>query len=96
MWGTESKVNGKNINLGLESGFIAVPNLCQVTFMTGGDINRNVPQYKMCAITNCDINYTPDGQWATYSDGTPVAYTLSISFQETKLLYEEDVRGGLY
>jgi hypothetical protein len=96
LWGTESKVNGKNINLGLESGFIAVPNLCQITFMTGGDINRNVPQYKMCAITNCDINYTPDGQWATYSDGTPVAYTLSISFQETKLLYEEDVRGGLY
>ena len=91
-----SDIDGKNINLGLESGFIAVPNLCQVTFMTGGDINRNVPQYKMCAITNCDINYTPDGQWATYSDGTPVAYTLSISFQETKLLYEEDVRGGLY
>ena len=94
--GNESKIDGKNINLGLESGFIAVPNLCQVTFMTGGDINRNVPQYKMCAITNCDINYTPDGQWATYSDGTPVAYTLSISFQETKLLYEEDVRGGIY
>ncbi len=95
-WGTESQVNGRNINLGLESGFIAVPNLCQVTFMTGGDINRNVPQYKMCAITNCEVNYTPDGQWATYSDGTPVAYTLGISFQETKLLYEEDVRGGLY
>ena len=91
-----SDIDGKNINLGLESGFIAVPNLCQVTFMTGGDINRNVPQYKMCAITNCDINYTPDGQWATYSDGTPVAYTLNISFQETKLLYEEDVRGGIY
>lgn len=95
-WGRSNSVNGREINLGLETGFIAVPNLCQVTFMTGGNINRNVPQYKMCAITNCEVNYTPDGQWATYSDGTPVAYTLGISFQETKLLYEEDVRGGVY
>ena len=63
--------------------------------MNGSGMNENVPQYKMCAITNVDVNYTPDGAWATYGDGTPVATTLSLSLQETKLLFAEDViRGG--
>ena len=80
---------------GLDNAFIAVPNLCHVAFMSGSGINENVPQYKMCAITNVEVNYTPDGAWATYSDGSPVAVTLGISFQETKLLFAEDViRGG--
>ena len=80
---------------GLDNAFIAVPNLCHVAFMNGSGMNENVPQYKMCAITNVDVNYTPDGAWATYGDGTPVATTLSLSLQETKLLFAEDViRGG--
>ena len=80
---------------GLDNAFIAVPNLCHVAFMNGSGMNENVPQYKMCAINNVDVNYTPDGAWATYGDGTPVATTLSLSLQETKLLFAEDViRGG--
>ena len=81
---------------GLDNAFIAVPNLVNVAFMNGSGLNPNVPQYKMCAITNVDVNYTPDGAWATYGDGTPVATTLSLSLQETKLLYAEDVAGGTF
>ena len=64
--------------------------------MSGSGINPHVPQYKMCAITNVDVNYTPDGSWSTYGDGAPVAIQLTVSFQETKLLFSEDVAGGLY
>ena len=80
----------------VDNAFIAVPNLCLVSFMSGSGMNPNVPQYKMCAITNVDANYTPDGAWATYDDGTPVATTLNISFQETKLIFAEEVAGGMY
>ena len=80
----------------IDNAFIAVPNLCLVSFMNGSGLNPNVPQYKMCAITNVDANYTPDGAWATYADGTPVATTLNISFQETKLIFAEEVAGGAY
>jgi len=45
----------------------------------------------MCAITNVEVNYTPDGTYATYGDGTMVAYGLSLSFQETKLVFAEEV-----
>lgn len=80
----------------IDNAFIAVPNLCLVSFMSGSGLNQNVPQYKMCAITNVDANYTPDGTWATYDDGTPVATTLNISFQETKLIFAEEVAGGTF
>ena len=80
----------------LDTAFIAVPNLCNVAFMSGSGLNPHVPQYKMCAITNVDVNYTPDGAWATYGDGAPVSIQLTVSFQETKLLFSEDVAGGGY
>ena len=75
---------------GLKAGFIGIPNLCRVSFMRGGGLNPDVTQYKMCAITQVDINYTPDGTYATYSSGAMVAIGLSLSFQETKLVYSEE------
>ena len=73
------------------SNFIKVPNVCKISFMRGGGLNPDVPQYKMCAMTKVDINYTPDGTYATYKDGTMVAYELTISFDETKLIFSEEV-----
>lgn len=75
----------------LANNFIRTPNVCKITFMRGGKRNPDVPQYKMCAITNVEINYTPDGTYATYGDGTMVAYGLSLSFQEMKLVFAEEV-----
>ena len=78
-------------NQGLTAGFIGVPNLCKVSFMKGTDQHPALPVYKMCAVTQVDVNYTPDGAYATYSDGSPVAIQLSINFQETKLVFAEDI-----
>lgn len=90
---------GKELPLGaligdsqnIATNFIQVPSVCRVSFMKGGALNKFVPQYKMCAITQVDINYTPDGTYATYADGNMVAIQLSLSFQETKLIFAEEV-----
>ena len=37
------------------------------------------------------INYTPDGNYATYGDASPVAYEIKLSFMETKLLFSEEI-----
>lgn len=71
--------------------YIHVPKLCKFTFMTGGGVNKKIAQYKPCAMTRIDVNYTPDGTYATYSDGTPVAITLSLSFMETKLIFANEI-----
>lgn len=76
----------------IEANYIKVPDVCRVSFMRGGGLNENVPQYKICAITGVDISYTPDGAYATSIDGGMVAYQLSLSFQETKLVFREDIR----
>ncbi len=45
---------------------------------------------KACALTNCSVDYTPLGTYATYEDGTMVAYTLSLQFQELTPIYDTD------
>lgn len=76
---------------GTTEGFIKVPNVCKVTFMQGGDIHPYLPQYKICAITGVDVNYTPDGAYATYIDGRPVATELVLNFQEMKLVFGNEL-----
>ena len=91
---------GDDINNRNESGqfdvttadnWIRVPMLCQFTFMTGSNVNKKLIQFKPCAIQAVEVNYTPDGTYATYSDGSPVAIELRLNFMETKLLYSNEV-----
>mgnify|MGYP005682063503 CR=1 FL=1 len=80
-----------NENRALEASFIKVPKVCQVTYMRGAKQHPHLPAYKMCAVTDVSVNYTPDGNYAVYNDGQPVATELKVSFMETKLLFSEDV-----
>jgi len=86
---SESGIKPGNDQKGVN--YIHVPKLCKFTFMTGGGVNSKVAQYKPCAMTRVDVNYTPDGTFATYSDGTPVAITLSVSFMETKVIFANEI-----
>lgn len=78
--------------------FLKVPKICQVSFMQGSSPHPYITQYKPCAISRVSVNYTPDGTYATYGDGSPVATELTVSFQELKLIYNEEVNidGGEY
>ena len=83
-------------NEGLDAGFIQVPKVCAVNFMRGSERNRYLPRYKMCAITDVNVNFTPDNVYATFDPsnglGSPVATELKISFMETKLVFSEDIK----
>ena len=46
--------------------------------------------FKICALTGLSVNYTNAGTYATYSDGTPVAIRLSMTFKEINPIYNED------
>jgi len=87
------KVFGGN-NDAIQAGFIGVPNLCRVSFMHGSGEHPVLPRFKMCAVTKSDVIYTPDGTYATYPDGQPVAMQLKVNFQETKICFAEEVEGG--
>ena len=98
----ENKVLGTrgNDNKAVEAAFIKVPKVCKVTYMRGSSQHPDLPTYKMCAVTDMNINYTPDGNYAVYNDGSPVAYEIKVSFMETKLLFADEIpeawQGGPY
>ena len=73
------------------SNFIRVPWLCKFTFMKGGSTSRHVEQFKPCAIKRVAVNYTPDGSYATYQGGEPVATELTLNFLEIKALFKSDI-----
>ena len=78
-------------NMADTSQMITVPKIVRVSFMTGSKLNEYVPQYKPCALTQVDVNYTPDGAWAAYDGGAPVATELALTFKETKLIYSQEI-----
>ena len=36
------------------------------------------------------VNYTGEGIYATYSDGSPVSYVMDLSFKEIEPFYSND------
>jgi hypothetical protein len=81
--GTAEENNNRN--------YIGVPNLCIVEFMKGGKPHPFLTQFKPCAIKEVNITYTPDGQYSTYRDGSPVATGLTLNFIESKLVYSNEI-----
>ena len=75
------------------ASFVRIPQIVDVEFMTGNKSNEWVTQYKPSVITDFNVSYTPDGAWATLPNGAPVATTMTISFQETKMVYAQEVTG---
>ena len=74
------------------SNFIRVPNLCKFTFMKGHNVHPWLVQFKPCAISNVEVNYTPDGTYATHPDGAPVSVELRLSFMETKVVFAQEIK----
>ena len=89
-----NKIDASSFDIGSEDNWIQVPDLCKFTFMNGQDPHPYLIQFKPCAIQAVEVNYTPDGTFATYGDGAPVAIELRLNFMETKLIYEDEVKWG--
>ena len=74
------------------TNFIKIPDLVRMKLMNGVRLHPYLSQYKGLALTNVDINYTPDGSYSTYMGGYPSAVELSIQMVETKIVYKEDLQ----
>jgi hypothetical protein len=45
---------------------------------------------KECALQSFIVNYTPEGQYATFLDGVMVSYEIQMTFQELEPVFNED------
>ena len=70
--------------------FLTTPNVFRIRYMMGGEDHKFLNKFKICALKSASVNYTADGVYATYHDGTPISMELQLTFGELTPIYNED------
>ena len=71
--------------------FLKSPNTWRIKYYNqGGNEHEYLNRFKECAMMSSSVNYTPDGSYATYSDGSMVSYQLTLNFQELEPVFDTD------
>tara|TARA_Y100000994_G_C15663843_1_gene430709 strand:- start:726 stop:1517 length:792 start_codon:yes stop_codon:yes gene_type:complete len=73
--------------------FLKSPHIFRITYIhrgESGELHRKLNAFKTCALQGFGVNYTPTGNYATYQDGTMVAYDINMSFTEITPVFNDD------
>jgi hypothetical protein len=73
--------------------FLKSPHVFKITYIhrgEKGELHKKLNAFKTCALQGFGVNYTPTGNYATYQDGTMVAYDISMSFTEITPIFNDD------
>ena len=75
--------------------FLKTPNTFRIKYLHRGDgdsEHRFLNKFKECALLSVGVNYTPNTNYATFTDGGMVAYQLTLSFQELEPVFNDDYK----
>ena len=79
---------------GTSSVFIGSPHVYRIGYFNGTNRIRGLPIHKICALTQCSINFTPENVYQSYSDdravSNPVRSVMELAFTELTPLFAED------
>lgn len=70
--------------------FLKTPDIFQLTYKKGNTVHPYLHLFKQTFLTDMSVNYTGEGVYATYNDGSPISYTMDLSFKEIEPIYEAD------
>lgn len=80
--------------------YLKAPHVFTIQYLKGSEIHPSIGKIspkisgktKACALLAMQTDYTPLGTYATYNDpeGTMVAYTINLQFQEIEPIYDTD------
>ena len=72
--------------------FLTTPNVFRIKYLQGNSTleHPGIGKMKDCALLNCAVNYTPEGNYSTFTDGTMTMYEMTLSFGELQPLFSED------
>lgn len=93
--GMSAKRNTKTGNL----LFLGSPNVFRIRYLTDENtVIRGLPRYKICALTTCEMDYSPGAAYQAYADPSagsqPTQMTMTLSFTELTPVYEDDYRNS--
>jgi hypothetical protein len=80
---------------GAEGLFLKAPNVFKIIYRNGNAGNKehtSINSIKICSLTQCGVDYTPDGSYATFADpeATMTQYGLTLQFNELEPIFNED------
>ena len=71
--------------------FLKTPNVFKLKYIfKNGRQHPFLNKIKRCALMNMQVNYTPDGSYMTYDDGSMTSYDVNMTFGELNPIYQED------
>lgn len=70
--------------------FLKTPAIFQLSYRKGPTIHPYLNLFKLCFLTDMSVNYTGEGTYATYGDGSPISYVMDLSFKEIEPIYSGD------
>jgi hypothetical protein len=75
--------------------FLKSPDVFKLKYMyKGGRDHPYLNKIKLCALRSFDVQYTPDGSYMTYDDGSMTSYQVSMNFGELNPIYDTDYDGS--
>ena len=72
--------------------FLESPNVFKLKYIfKNGQQHPFLNKIKICALQSFNVQYTPDGSYMTYDDGSMTSYTASMTFQELNPIYSDEI-----
>ena len=76
--------------------FLGSPNVFRIAYKNSGQRIKGLNIIKICALTSCQVNFTPDGTYQSYEDGAaisqPVRSSMKVTFNELTPIFRDDYR----
>jgi hypothetical protein len=73
-----------------EGVFLKSPDTFRIQYFNKTTEHQFLNHFKECALTACNVNYTPNGNYSRFLDGPMTSYDLQLSFTELEPLFDDD------
>lgn len=78
-----------------EAAFIYIyPSEFDIYYYNGPTENPAIHRHTSCVMTDMNVNYTPNGLFNTFDDGTPTQINIQMSFKELAILTKKQIEDG--
>ena len=95
-WFRQGMLPRKTTNFGGGSLFLGSPNVFRLCYKNNRRRIKGLNTFKICAVTSVQVDFTPDGVYQSYDDGSavsqPVRSTMSVTFNELTPIFANDYK----
>jgi hypothetical protein len=93
-WFRQGMLPTRSLTTGDRNLFLGSPNVFRITYKNKSRRIKGLNIIKICALTACQIDFTPDGTYQSYDDDNavsmPVRSTMGLTFNELTPIFKDD------